>query len=397
MLSSRIPRRRFELVVVFAFALSVLTTGCKKGKANVTFEPISLPAAATEGCNASAQTLAAKQSVGNVAGALIGPMSQLTASRASELVYLTAADGSIQELDFSLNALMPTVTEVASAADLDATLTTLLGAHPAGILSGLTVLDAGTLVVVEHVSNTLLSVDLSAAMNPFGVLGFPSQTPGLVDGTTDFARFSFDNTTPTDVIASGDGRLFVADTGNHVIREIQLGTPGRVRSVAGLGVPLHSDDDVSSSGFDSPSGLAVSCSGELFVSEVGSDGHRLRNIRFGSDDFFGRVSGTVATLAGDGMSATVGGVGETASLDAPVSPLTLTNGDTLWVDSGTGILRMLVSATGVVSCPMFSDCATASGASGSFSGSGGYAIVVTMSGRLYVLDAVAQMLYLVSN
>ncbi|HYP29765.1 MAG TPA: SMP-30/gluconolactonase/LRE family protein [Blastocatellia bacterium] len=107
--------------------------------------------------------------------------------------------------------------------------------------------------------------------------------PGFADGVTESARFN----TPTALALSLDGNfLFVADTGNHRIRVVNLQTR-RVETFAGSGRTTGDDGPAGQASFIRPIGLAMDSDGVLYVSEVG--GSRIRRVD---------PDGNVTTLAG---------------------------------------------------------------------------------------------------
>ncbi len=386
-------QRRAPLLLTLVLAP---LAACREGTQQSTgFVPIATSALATSGCNGADQVFGAVSEVFSDP-AVIGPTSELAASGLADLVYLTGADGTVRELDFSADPLTPVASTVLATGAVDALLAGTLSSPPPAILSGIAVLDPTNLLVAEHVSNTVLIVSL---VNPDPVafwIGFPSETPSYVDNVAGAARFSFPAGTPVQLAATGDGRLFVADAGNHAVREAVLGQLITVGTAAGSGVPGSQDGSLFATGFDTPTGLAIGCDGRLLVTERGPGGNRLRLLQLGQEQFFGGREGSSDTLAGDGSDATVGGVGAAAALGAPVAPVSSADGEVYWIDASTGVLRRLDRDTGLVDCPLFSDCATAVGAGGSFSGAGHYSLVVTPSGNLYVLDGSAGKLFLVT-
>ncbi len=100
---------------------------------------------------------------------------------------------------------------------------------------------------------------------------------------------------PSKLLATSDGRLFVADTGHHRILELQLtedGTAGEIRRVFGSGAAGLKDGPPSEAAFRGPHGLALE--GEtLYVADT--DNHAIRAIDLGS--------GRVRTVAGTGQKA----------------------------------------------------------------------------------------------
>jgi len=86
----------------------------------------------------------------------------------------------------------------------------------------------------------------------------------------------------------GQDVLYVADTGNHCIRLIDVGT-GQVTTIAGslAGVKGHDDGVGSAARFDTPVAVIADHEGNVYVGELGTP--RLRRIA---------ADGTTATLAG---------------------------------------------------------------------------------------------------
>jgi len=82
---------------------------------------------------------------------------------------------------------------------------------------------------------------------------------------------------PFDLDFGPEGDLYVADTGNHAVRAINL-TTGIIRTVAGTGVAGFSGDDgpATSAQFKSPYGIAFDATGNLYV--VDTFNNRIRII-----------------------------------------------------------------------------------------------------------------------
>lgn len=388
--------RRLLAAVLFA----ALLPACRNSKGSpqgVRLVPSSLGAS---GCSGPNQVFAPGQMPTALVLATysIGPFSQVCAAGDSETLFASGANGTVVQIDVS--GALPVETELLAAGDV-ATLLAGVGIATAPELSGITVLDSDTLLVIENTSNTILRVDRNAVLPVDFFAGLPDEVGGFADGLassvpgTGQARFHFQG--PTQLIATDPATpfVFVADTGNHAIRRISTGF---VRTLCGTGAPFFSDGDISSAGFDSPNGITVTCSGTLLVSESGAalaGGHRLRQIILGPTTFFGQ-SGDVITRAGNGSNATIEGNGEAASLAAPLAPLATAQGDTYWIDSTTGILRRLSGALDTCDCPLWTDCATAVGSGGDFTPGGVLSLTQTPAGVLYVLDVTATTLWRVT-
>ncbi|WUR15736.1 NHL repeat-containing protein [[Empedobacter] haloabium] len=104
--------------------------------------------------------------------------------------------------------------------------------------------------------------------------------PGSADGKGTAARFNG----PVGVAVDDAGVLYVADTYNDRIRRIA--PDGSVTTIAGGDRPGDADGSGAAAGFDTPSGIAVTPDGTLYVADTGN--HAVRRV-----DPDGRVS-TVA-------------------------------------------------------------------------------------------------------
>lgn len=392
------PGRRAAALLVVAAALAA---GCRKSDtAGAGAAPLFVPSTAgTNGCSGPDQAFTPGQVPQAVPLAtwLPTPWAQLTAPADSETLYLTGAGATLVEVDVS--GAMPVETEILTAAGgaVDALLAGMGIAGPAE-LSGVAVLDAGTLLVMEHRANVILAVGRGAPDAVALFAGAPNETPGFADGPRTgpgAARFAF--TAPAQLAPLETGDVLLVDPGNHAVRVVDGGV---VTTLAGTGSAFFQDGDLDLAGFDDPSGLSVTCSGQLVVTERGGSGggHRLRQLALGAPTPFG-LTGTVMTRAGAGLAATMGGVGVGAWLGAPVSPLVTGASDVYWIDGLTGILRRLSGPTDLVDCPLFTDCAQAVSLGGHFSAlAAGEALSLTQTRNavLYVLDGPAGTLFRVT-
>ena len=118
-------------------------------------------------------------------------------------------------------------------------------------------------------------------------------TAGYVDGPAAQARFNG----PIGVAVDAAGNVFVADTYNDRVRKIS--PDGQVSTVAGAGVPGYADGDRNSSLFDTPCGVIATTDGSLIVADTGND--RLRKI---TPD--GNVSTLPININGEEISNPVG-------------------------------------------------------------------------------------------
>jgi len=395
-----------RILVSIAAAIIVGLAACRNAKNSAPGAVAIVPSTqGANGCSGPDQVFAPPQVPTPLAltTLVIGPASQVTASGTGEVLYATGDGGQVVAIDVSTST--PVEAEILPAGSGSGTVAQLLqnaGIATPPVLSGIAVLDADRLLVVEETSNTLIAVGRTPPALVSFWAGQPDETPGFADGLaqggTLLARFSLG--TPTQICPTGDlpPRVFVADAGNHAVRLVAADPTGlyRVVTIAGNGVPFFSDGDLSSASFDTPSGLSIGCNGVLIVSERGGDGYgnRVRMLEIGQAFPFGGFLGTVLTIAGTGIAETTPGIGAAAGVDVPVSPLATSQGDVYWVDSGSGVLRRR-REDGTVDCPLAVDCASAT-SSPTFPPGDQLSLTQTPAGVLYVMDATAGVLYRVT-
>jgi sugar lactone lactonase YvrE len=154
--------------------------------------------------------------------------------------------------------------------------------------------------------------------------------PGTANGTLLAARFNAPAGVAVDVSGS---YLYVADTGNHAIRLIDLGG-GEVSTFAGqMAVSGYADGGaLAAARFNAPGDLIVDGAGDVYVADTGNSRIRLVTVTGGTR--------TVGTLAG-GASGFVDGDGTIARFNRPAA-LTLAGDRSLYVaDTGNGAIRRI--------------------------------------------------------
>lgn len=196
---------------------------------------------------------------------------------------------------------------------------------------------------------------------------------GFMDGMTNSSRFQL----PSGLAMDAAGNIFVADSGNHIIRRI---TPQGVTStVAGAaGADGVADGTANVARFRSPGGVVVDASGNLFVTDTGN--HVIRRIS---------ADGNVTTLAGTaGQAGAVDGVGAAARFSTPTTLALDSTGNLYVADSSNHTVRK-ITASGVVST-----LAGSAGAAGAVDATGAgarfrspHGVAVDAAGNVYVTDA----------
>jgi sugar lactone lactonase YvrE len=126
-----------------------------------------------------------------------------------------------------------------------------------------------------------------------------------------------------------DGRLLIADSGNHVVR--QVAADGTIATLAGTGKPGNDGDGgpADRAQLSAPAFLFVGPAGHLYVGDPSN--HNIRVIE---------PDGTITTLIGDGAPgyATIGHFPGAAPLSDPNYVVVRANGATVISDGGTGRL-----------------------------------------------------------
>lgn len=136
---------------------------------------------------------------------------------------------------------------------------------------GLAIDNAGNLYVADSGNHAIRKV------TPQGVVttvagSYPTRASGFVDGATSSARFSY----PQGLAFDKAGNLFIADTGNHAIRKLDLQTGIVTTFAGGYYAGSYADGATSSARFSSPTALAFDNAGYLYVADSGN--HAIRKI-----------------------------------------------------------------------------------------------------------------------
>lgn len=231
---------------------------------------------------------------------------------------------------------------------------------------------SGALYVADTLNSVIRQVDPATAVVTTLAGGLPSR--GAVDGLGEDARFF----SPRALARDAAGNYYVADRDNHLIRKID--PAGTVSTLAGLAGQAGAQDGVGAGArFNQPAGIAVTPDGStVYVVELGN--HTLRWIDV--------ATGQVGTLAGQaGMPGATDGTGTGARFHSPLGLTLAPSGDLYVADFSNHTLRRVTPA-GVVTTFAGTAGATgatdATGAVARFFNPGG--IAADSSGHLYVTD-----------
>jgi sugar lactone lactonase YvrE len=232
--------------------------------------------------------------------------------------------------------------------------------NPGGV-----VLDgAGNLYFVDSNNFVVRRVDAVSGIITT-VAGTPLQ-PGYSgdNGLATAAKLSFSEGTGG-VAFDAAGDLYIADTGNNVIREVNA-TTGIISTVAGTGVAGYSGDGnpATAAQLSAPANLSVGPDGSLYIADQGNQ--CVREVS--------ATTGKITTIAGNGTKgyAGDGGVATAAELNAPSAVVLDPAGNIYIADAGNNLIRKIAVTTGNIQ--------TIAGAGEGYGGDGGPANAAVMYG-----------------
>ena len=189
--------------------------------------------------------------------------------------------------------------------------------------------------VTEFNSDAIRKITSSGVVSTFA--GSVTSS-GFLDGQNTVALFN----NPKGICVDDTGNVYVADSANNRIRKIS--STGTVTTIAGDGTAGYLDAQGTSAKFSSPTYVAVTSSGIIYVSDTSNN--RIRSIS---------SSGLVTTFAGS-TSGMTNGQGTAAQFSAPRALDVDASGNVCVIDYNNNRIRKITS-TGLVS---------------TLSGSGGY-------------------------
>ena len=241
--------------------------------------------------------------------------------------------------------------------------------------SGVAVDGAGNLYIADSGNHRIRRVDSTGTITT--VAGTGKYGFGGNGGLAVQAQLNY----PAGVAVDGAGNLYIADSGNHSIRKVDV--TGTIDAVAGTGESGFSGDNgaAATAQLSYPSGVAVDGAGNLYI----ADTHRIRKVD---------ATGTITTVAGASDISSYAGDGGPAGKALLYSPggVAVDNAGNLYIaDSGNHSIRK-IDATGTID--------TVAGgrvSGGGFGGDGGLAILAQLNyptavavdsvGNLYIADS----------
>jgi sugar lactone lactonase YvrE len=167
-------------------------------------------------------------------------------------------------------------------------------------ITGITIDSSNNLYASDTGNNTIRKI------TPAGVvttIAGTARSSGSTDAAGSSARFN----SPWDIDIDAAGNLYIADRGNNSIRKLTLsGATYTASTIAGsAGSPGSTDGTGSAARFNTPTGLAVDASGNIFVTDTGNN--TIRRLAY--------VPPTTITIEVDGT--------DSATVSAPLAATTV--------------------------------------------------------------------------
>ena len=188
---------------------------------------------------------------------------------------------------------------------------------------------------------------------------------------------------PTGVAVDASGNVYIADWENNRIRKVTVST-GIITTIAGNGTAGYSGDGgaATSAELDMPYDIALDSSGNIYIAD--SDNSRVRKITASTGIITTIAGNGTAGYSGDGAAAT------SAKLDLPTGVGVDSSGNVYIADELNFRVRKVTVSTGVIST------IAGNGTSG-YSGDGGAAtsaelkypssVILDASGNIYIADS----------
>ncbi len=202
--------------------------------------------------------------------------------------------------------------------------------------TGVAVDSSGNLYIADAAYDLIYEVNYSSQLATI--------VAGYTDGTYAYYGYNGDDipattaylNVPMGVAVDSSGNLYIADTGNDLVREVN--TSGIISTIAGspyLENYAGDNGPATAATLSYPTGVALDSSGDIFIADYGND--RIREIN---------SSGVITTVAGGGLIDN--GPGTAVALNGPAAIVADNSGHLYIADYANNCVRQLTLSTGVI-------------------------------------------------
>ena len=236
---------------------------------------------------------------------------------------------------------------------------------------------AGNLYFADNGNNAIRRVDaftglISTVAGSLGTHGYTGDGAAATSATLNG---------PNGICFDSAGNLYIADTGNNVVRMVSAAT-GFISTVAGTGVASYTGDGTRAinATLNQPWGVTVSSTGVMVIADQANNAIRQVN-----------AAGVISTVAGNG-SAGISGDSEPAidaQLNIPSSVAIDVAGNLYIADTGNNRVRKVNASTGIITTIAGSNSESISGDGGPANVAGiygPYGLAIDGQGSLYIAD-----------
>ena len=241
--------------------------------------------------------------------------------------------------------------------------------------SGMAFDASGNLYVADRDNHRIRMIDTSGNVSSYAGVG----KAGSNNGNKSEARFR----QPSDLAFDSEGNLYVADTGNHKIRKIDV--DGTVTTYAGYHQSGYFDAKAIYARFRSPYSIDFDKDDNLYIADYGN--HRISKV---SSD------GYVTTFAGSGAASFKDGAALDAQFNNPID-IEVSNSGVVFVSDGKNHRIRKIERGRVSSIAGYGIAAFADGRSDKAAFNNPRGILIGPSNELYVADASNNRIRIISS
>jgi sugar lactone lactonase YvrE len=211
---------------------------------------------------------------------------------------------------------------------------------------GVAVDSSGNLYIADTGNNCIRKITASSGtISTIAGVSVPSTgcTPGYA-GDNGLAT-SAELKGPQAVALDSSGNLYIADTGNNVIRKVVLST-GVITTVAGNGTAGFSGDGVATSVMlNTPADVKVDSSGNLFIADQSNFAIREVSASTGAITTVAGLCTTTPSLSCSSGYTGDGGAATSAQLNSPQAVAVDSSGNIYIADTGNNVVRKVSGGT----------------------------------------------------